>query len=87
MATITIEIPDEVLTGRKSVRRLVAVDPKEFEKELRRRWDLGDAKKASKTARREWEEKDTLEAVRIMERERKQGKLRVLTSMKALMKP
>ena len=43
-----------MLSGRNVGRRLIVVDPKEFEKELRRKW----------------EEKDALEAVRVMEREK-----------------
>ena len=70
MNTITIEIPKKILSGRGVSRRLVVVDPKEFKKEMRRRW----------------EEKDALEAVRTMEREKKQGKLRVLKSLKELIK-
>ena len=69
MPTITIEIPKKILEGKNS-RKLIVVDPKEFEKDIRRRW----------------EEKDALEAVRIMEREKKQGKLRVLKSLKELIK-
>lgn len=37
MDTITITIPKKILAGRTSGRRLVVVDPKEFEKDLRRR--------------------------------------------------
>ncbi|MEK7083027.1 MAG: hypothetical protein AAB972_02550 [Patescibacteria group bacterium] len=70
METITITIPKKMLSGRNVGRRLIVVDPKEFEKELRRKW----------------EEKDALEAVRVMEREKKQGKLRTLKSLKNLMK-
>ncbi len=71
MATITIEIPDKILTGRKSVRRLVAVDPKEFEKELRRRWELQDAKEAIREARRAWRE----------------GKVRLVADLGEIIKP
>ena len=53
METITITIPKKILSGRSNARRLVAVDPKEFEKELRRRWEIADAKEASKEARKE----------------------------------
>ena len=70
MATITIEIPKKILKRGGSTRRLVVVDPKEFEKEMRQRW----------------EEKDAMDAVRVMEREKRQGKLRVLKSLKDLMR-
>lgn len=70
MTTITIEIPKKILERGGSSRRLIVVDPKEFEREMRRRW----------------EEKDALEAVRVMELEKKQGKLRVLKSLKDLIK-
>ena len=70
MPTITIEIPKKILERGGSSRRLVVVDPKEFEKEIHRRW----------------EEKDALDAVRVMEQERKHGKLKVLKSLKDLMK-
>ena len=52
MPTITIEIPKKILE-RGGARRLVVVDPREFERELRRRWELEDAKQALKEARRE----------------------------------
>ena len=55
MTTITIEIPKKVLERGGSSRRLVVVDPKEFEKELRRRWEIEDVKQASKEARKEME--------------------------------
>ena len=70
MPTITIEIPKKILERGRSARRLVVVDPKEFEKEIRR----------------QWEEKDALEAVRVMELEKRQGKLRVLKSLRDLIK-
>ena len=69
MPTITIEIPKKILQGG-TTRRLIAVDPKAFEKELRRKW----------------EEKDVIEAVRVMEREKKRGKLRIVNDLKELMK-
>ncbi|TSC76342.1 MAG: hypothetical protein G01um101433_761 [Parcubacteria group bacterium Gr01-1014_33] len=56
MATITIEIPKKILERGGSLRRLVVVDPKEFEKELRRRWELEDAKEAVEEARQAWKE-------------------------------
>ncbi|MDP3934851.1 MAG: hypothetical protein Q8Q46_01375 [Candidatus Giovannonibacteria bacterium] len=52
MSTITIEIPKEVLK-RANGRKLLVVDPKEFEKELRRSWETDDALKASRLGRRE----------------------------------
>ncbi len=54
MSTITIEIPQKMLSGKRMPRRLIAVDPKEFEKEMRRRWEMDDAIEASRAARREW---------------------------------
>ena len=53
MTTLTIEIPKNVLE-RKTSRRLLVVDPKEFESELRDRWENEDARAASRVARREW---------------------------------
>lgn len=53
METITIEIPKKILERGASSRRLVVVDPKEFEKEMRRRWEIEDAKRALKAAREE----------------------------------
>ena len=70
MNTITIEIPKEILSGRRGGRRLVLVDPKTFEKEIRRKWQEEDAVKASKAARREW----------------KEGKARPVSDLKELMK-
>ena len=52
MSTITIEIPKKILE-RKSAQRLVVVNPGEFEKELRQRWEIEDAKRASREARKE----------------------------------
>ena len=69
MATITIEIPRKILERGGSSRRLVVVDPKQFEKELRRRWETKDAIDASRSARREWRE----------------GKTRQIRSLKELM--
>ena len=70
MPTITIEIPKEILSGRGTSRRLVLVDPKAFEKEIRRKWEEEDAVKASKAARREW----------------KEGKARLVSDLKELIK-
>jgi hypothetical protein len=69
MPTITIEIPKKILERRGSSRRLIVVDPKEFEKEMRRRWETGDALEASRAARREW----------------KKGMTRQIASLKELM--
>lgn len=69
MTTITIEIPKKVLQNG-GARRLLVVDPKEFERELRRRWEVDDAKEASRIARQEW----------------KYGKARLVKDLKVLMK-
>ena len=53
MANITIEIPEKILKGNGN-RKLLVVDPKEFEKELRKNWEIGDAIQASKIGRREY---------------------------------
>ncbi|KKT28846.1 hypothetical protein A3G55_01910 [Candidatus Giovannonibacteria bacterium RIFCSPLOWO2_12_FULL_44_25] len=52
MATITIEIPKEILK-RANGRKLLVVDPKEFAKDLQRSWEMDDALKASRLGRRE----------------------------------
>ncbi|KKS37316.1 MAG: hypothetical protein A3G49_01510 [Candidatus Sungbacteria bacterium RIFCSPLOWO2_12_FULL_41_11] len=41
MPTITIEIPKKVLENGTG-RRLLVVDPKQFEKDLRRQWEEGE---------------------------------------------
>ena len=69
MPTITIEIPKKILERGGSSRRLIVVDPKEFEKEMQRKW----------------EENDTREAIRIARQEQKAGKLRTLKDLKDLM--
>ena len=69
MLTITIEIPKKILERGGSSRRLIVVDPKEFEKEMQRKW----------------EENDTREAIRIARQEQKMGKLRTLKDLKDLM--
>ena len=51
-------------------RRLVVVDPRVFAKELRRQWETEDAIKASRAARREWRE----------------GKARLVSDLKELIK-
>ena len=53
MATLTIEIPKEVLK-QKTSRRLLVVDPKKFEMDLRRSWEMEDAVRASKLGRQEY---------------------------------
>ena len=68
MTNITIEIPEKVL--KSGARKLVVVDPKEFEKELRRNWEMDDAVSAMKIARQE----------------QKAGKLKELKSLRQLMK-
>ena len=52
MPSLIIEIPKKVLE-RRSSRRLIVVDPVEFEHQLRRRWEMEDARVASNQARRE----------------------------------
>ncbi len=52
MFSITIEIPKAILK-RGGNRRLLVVDRKEFEKELKRSWEVDDALKASRLGRRE----------------------------------
>ena len=69
MATITIEIPKEILK-RANGRRLLVVDPKEFERDLRRSWEMGDA----------------TSALKITRQEQKSGKLKELKSLRQLMK-
>lgn len=69
MATLTIEIPNEVLKQNGS-RKLLVVDPKEFEKELRMRWEHDDALKASQIGKHEY----------------KIGKAKVLNDLADLMK-
>lgn len=68
MATLTIEISEKVL--KSGARKLIVVDPKEFEKELRRNWEMGNAVSAMKIARQE----------------QKAGKLKELKSLRQLMK-
>lgn len=53
METITITIPKKVFSGHQNTR-LVVVDPKKFERELRRRWEIEDAKGAIREARLAW---------------------------------
>lgn len=68
-STITIKIPRELL--RRGVSRsLIVVDPKEFEKELRRHWEIEDTRKAIKIARQE----------------KKRGKLKVVADLKEIMR-
>lgn len=68
MSNITIEIPQKILQ-RGAPRRLLVVDPKEFERELRRRWELDDVRESTRVARREW----------------KQGKVKLIRDLKELM--
>ncbi|MBI2055815.1 MAG: hypothetical protein HYT37_00325 [Candidatus Sungbacteria bacterium] len=56
MEIITITIPKKILSGRSRVRRLIAVDPKEFEKKLRQKWEIKDAKDAIREARKAWKQ-------------------------------
>jgi len=69
LPAITIEIPKKILERGGSSRRLVVVDPKEFEKEIQRRWETYGALEASRAARRDW----------------KGGKTRRIASLKELM--
>jgi len=69
MTTITIEIPKEVLK-RANGRKLLVVDPKEFAKDLKKSWEIGDAIKASRLGRRE----------------HKLGKTKLLRNLSQLMK-
>ena len=52
MPSITIEIPKKILQ-REGTRKLVVVDPKEFGKEIRHRWEIEEVKQASREARKE----------------------------------
>ena len=52
MPTITIEIPKKVLE-RAGRHNLLVVDPVEFERELRSRWEVEDARIAKNIAKRE----------------------------------
>ena len=69
MATITIEIPEKVLK-RGSSQRLLVVNPKEFAKDLKKSWEMGDA----------------TEALKIARQEHRAGKLKELKSLRQLMK-
>ena len=69
MPTITIEIPKKILE-RGTLQKLIVVNPKEFEKELRRRWELEDAKEAVREARQAW----------------KQGKARLVSDLGEIIK-
>ena len=70
METITITIPKKILSGRHGARKLVVVDPKEFEKEIRRKW----------------EEADTRHAIKVAQQERKRGKLKIVADLKEVMR-
>ena len=67
MPNITIEIPPKILQ-RGASRRLLVVDPKEFEQELRQRWELDDVRESTRVAHREW----------------KQGKAKLVQDLKEL---
>ena len=70
METITITIPKKILSGQHGARKLVVVDPKEFEKEIRRKW----------------EEADTRHAIKVAQQERKRGKLKIVADLKEVMR-
>lgn len=67
---ITITIPKKMLSNRYATRQLILVEPQELSKEARRRWEIEDAIEASREGRRVW----------------KQGKARVVSDLKELMK-
>lgn len=69
MTTITIQISKNILE-RGATRRFIAVDPKEFEKEMRRKW----------------EEADTRQAIRIARQEKKRGGLKAVADLKEIMR-
>ncbi len=70
METITITIPKKMLSDRYATRRLVLVEPSELTQEARRRWEIEDAKEASREGRLAL----------------KQGKARLVSDLKELMK-
>lgn len=70
MPSITIEIPKKIFERGRSSRRLVVVDPKEFEKEMRRNW----------------EEDDTKRAIKVFRQEKKRGKLKIVNDLKEIMR-
>ena len=70
MATITIEIPKKMLASRYGTRRLVLVEPKDLAKEAKRRWEIEDAEEASREGRKAWSE----------------GRARLVSDLKELMK-
>ncbi|MEK7084791.1 MAG: hypothetical protein AAB932_06155 [Patescibacteria group bacterium] len=70
METITITIPRKMLSNRYRTRRLVLVEQKELTQEAKRRWEREDAEEASREGRLA----------------RKQGKARLVSDLKELMK-
>lgn len=70
MGTITITIPKKMLASRYAGKQLILVEPKELTKEARRRLELEDAIEASQEGRLAW----------------KQGKTRLVSDLKELMK-
>ena len=69
MATITIDIPEKILK-RGSSQRLLVVNPKDFARDLKKSWEIGDA----------------AEALKIARQEHRLGKLKELKSLRQLMK-
>ena len=80
MPTITIEIPKKILQ-RGTARRLIEVDPKEFEKELWRRWDKGGAEKGIRDADDVLTPKEKM-LVRKGEQQLRQGKSKAWQKIK-----
>ncbi len=70
METITITIPKKMLSSRYATKQLILVEPKELTQEARRRWEIEDAKKASREGRLAW----------------KQGKARIVSDLKELIR-
>lgn len=70
METITITIPKKMLSNRYGTRQLALVELKELTQEVRRRWEIEDAKEASREGRMAW----------------KEGKARLVSDLKELMK-
>ena len=70
MGTITITIPKKMLSNRYATKQLILVEPQELSQEARRHWEIEDAVEASREGRLAW----------------KQGKVRVVSDLKELMK-
>lgn len=70
MENIIITIPKKMLSRRYAAKQLILVEPKELTKEARRRWEIEDAVEASRAGRLAW----------------KQGKTRIVSDLKELMK-